>query len=412
MVDYLPRIADAELQRALSRAGATLIEGPRACGKTATAERAANSVVYLDRDPSFEPLLNLDPALALAGETPRLFDEWQLAPRLWNFVRGEVDARGGRPGQFILTGSTAPSVDTSRHTGAGRFARLRMRTMTFFESGFGTGEVSLSDILAGEAPRAADPGVSYEALTERLTVGGWPSHSGLEPEEASANLADYLTTVAQVDVQNLDGVSRDPQRVMRLIRALARSTASEVTLTTLARDETSLSRDAVRSYLAALARIFVLEDQPAWSTHLRSSATLRSEPKRHFADPSLASAALHAGPGALQRDPAFTGQLFESLVVHHLRVFSQPLRGEVYHARDSNGQEVDAIVQLPNGEWSGCEVKLGNDPEVIDRAAAGLVRFAAQVKEPPVSLSVITSAGASYRRADGVNVVALPALAP
>lgn len=408
---YRPRIADGELTRALSRAGAVLIEGPRACGKTETAQMAAGSAAHLDRDPAALRLFEVDPALVLEGETPRLIDEWQLAPQSWNAVRGEVDARRA-VGQFILTGSTAPAADAVRHTGAGRFARMRMRTMTQYELGRSSGQVSLAALIAGEDPRASDPGMSFANLTENLVMGGWPGFQGLSASDVSENLRDYLETVAMADLINVDGVRRDPVRVHRLLRALARSVASEVTLSTLARDETSLSRDAVRDYLGSLKRIFLLEDQPAWSTHLRSSATLRKEPKRHFTDPSLAAAVLQAGPDALRRNPAFTGQLFESLAVHHLRVFAQPLRGAVMHARDSAGREVDVVVQLPDGNWAGFEVKLGAAADVVDAAAAGLRAFAGQVEVEPTSLTVLTSSGPSYRRPDGVNVVGFGALGP
>lgn len=407
---YVARIVDAELGDALRRAGAVLIEGPRACGKTETALQRAASSVHFDREPGITELLNLDPSIVLSGETPRLFDEWQLAPQLWNLVRGEVDARR-QQGQFILTGSTAPVSDAVRHTGAGRFARLRMRGMTLDETGHSTATVSFSSLIAEEKPSAQDPGLNYRDLIDRMVSGGWPGFLRLDPSAAGKNLADYLSTVAELDLREVDGVSRDPIRVRRLFAALARSTASEVSLSTLAKDETSLSRDTVRDYLNALVRIFIVEDQPAWSAHLRSSATLRKEPKRHFVDPSLAAAALGIGPEQLRKEPKFAGQLFESLVVHHLRVYSQSLQGAVAHARDSAGNEVDAIVQFPDGTWHGFEVKLGNQPEVIDNAAAGLLRFSANVdSNPPRSLSVITSMGASYRRRDGVNVIAIGAL--
>jgi len=408
---YQQRVVDQELTGALRRAGATLIEGPRACGKTETALQAAASVVHLDRDSAMRELIDVDLSLILAGETPRLIDEWQIAPELWNAVRGEVDTRQAT-GQFILTGSTAPATDLTRHTGAGRFARVRMRTMTHWEMGWSNGGVSLKDLMNGETPRATAPDVSFGQLTQRLTQGGWPGFRSLSAVDASANLADYLDTVATVDLRMADGVNRDPLRVRRLLTALARSVGREATITTLARDETSLTRDSVRDYLSALERIFIVEDQPAWSTHLRSSATLRKEPKRHFADPSLAVAALNASPQALQRDPAFTGQLFESLVVHDLRVFSQPLRGTVSHTRDSAGREVDAIVSLPNGDWAGFEVKLGSSKETLDAAAVSLLNFAQQVVNAPVSLNVITLTGPSYRRRDGVNVIAFNALCP
>lgn len=406
---YIPRIADDELRRALLRAGAVLIEGPRACGKTETASQVARSEVHVDRDPIVPGLAAVDPMLVLEGPAPRLIDEWQLIPSLWNAVRGAVDERRD-VGQFILTGSTAPSADSTRHTGAGRFARLRMYTMALAEMGKSTAEVSLKSLLSGEAPRASDPGMSFKALTEHLVMGGWPGYQGLTAQDISLNLADYLETVAMLDLRAVDGTDRDPARVSRLLLALARSVGTEVSISTLARDETSLSRDTVRDYLAALERIFLLDNQPAWSTHLRSSATLRKEPKRHLADPSLAAAALGVMPEALQKDPAFTGQLFESLVVHELRAYGAPIRGSVFHARDSAGREVDAIVTLPDGTWAGFEVKLGVTPEIIDGAARGLRAFAEQVSQPSNALTVVVPSGPSYRRADGVNVVALAAL--
>lgn len=409
-LDYAPRVVDGELLSALRRAGAVLVEGPRACGKTETALQVARSSVRLDRDPSIVDLIGIDPTLVLDGAVPRLFDEWQVAPELWNIVRGEVDARREK-GQFILTGSTAPVADAVRHTGAGRFARLRMRTMTLVETGHSTNDVSFSDIMAGRTPRAADANLEYRQLVERIVVGGWPGFQDLTAPEVSQNLRDYLNTVAEIDLFATDGVRRDPIRVRRLFAALARSTATEVSLSTLAKDETSLSRDAVRDYMMALERVFITEDQPAWSTHLRSSATLRQEPKRHFVDPSLATAALGAGVDALLRDPRFTGQLFESLVVQHLRVFAQPLGGVVTHARDSYGRELDGVVTLPDGSWAGFEIKLGHNKEIIDAAAAGLLNFADQVAgSGPSSLTVIVSSGPSYRRRDGVNVVAIGAL--
>ncbi|WP_022870123.1 ATP-binding protein [Yaniella halotolerans] len=406
----MPRVVDAELLSALRRAGAVLMEGPRACGKTETALQVARSSVRLDRDPSIVDLIGIDPTLVLNGAVPRLFDEWQVAPELWNIVRGEVDARREK-GQFILTGSTAPVADAVRHTGAGRFARVRMGTMTLMETGHSTNDISFSDIMHGESPRAADANLSYRQLVERIVVGGWPGFQDLTAPEVSRNLRDYLNTVAEIDLYATDGVRRDPIRVRRLFAALARSTATEVSLSTLAKDETSLSRDAVRDYLTALERVFITEHQPAWSTHLRSSATLRQEPKRHFVDPSLAVAALGAGVDALLQDPRFTGQLFESLVVQHLRVFSQPLGGTVAHVRDSYGGELDGVVTLPDGSWAGFEIKLGHNKEIIDAAATGLLNFADQVVGPdPSSLTVIVSSGPSYRRRDGVNVVAIGAL--
>ncbi len=413
-MEYIPRIADGELDQALERAGAVLIEGPKACGKTETASRRAASVVHLDADPSVPAQIAVDPSLVLEGKRPRLLDEWQLHPVLWNTVRRAVDAAGAR-GQFMLTGSTAPGADAVRHSGAGRFARLRMRTLSLYESGDADATVSLADLLEGSVPRAVAAGLDFDRLLARIASGGWPGLSGLSASATLASIRDYAQTVATVDI-DAAGRTRDPARVMRLMRALARSTATEVTISTLARDEASLSRDAVREYIDALARIFVIEDQPAWSAHLRSSATLRKEPKRHLADPSLALALVGGDAAALRRDLGFAGQLFESLVVHDLRVLAQPLGGDVFHARDSAGREIDAIIQFPSGRWAGFEVKLGASADTVDAAAAGLLGFAANVDadsdaDDPV-LTVVTGTGPSYRRADGVNVVAIGALGP
>lgn len=410
-VSYQPRILDDELCSALARAGAVLIEGPKASGKTATARRRAVSVVNIDTDPSIAGQMAVDATLVLEGEVPRLLDEWQLYPKLWDAVRRTVDERQHR-GQFILTGSTAPTVDARRHSGAGRFARLRMRTMTLSESGHTDGKVSLSAILAGDAPRSPTSPLTFDELLQRIAVGGWPATTDLNLDEALANNRDYVNTIVDVDIHHV-GATRDPLRVRRLLQALARTTGTEASVTTLARDEATLSRDAVREYLDALSRIFIVEDQPAWSAHLRSSATLRKEPKRHFCDPSIAVALLGANATALKRDLAFTGQLFESQVVHDLRALVQPLGGEVFHARDSAGREVDAIIQMPDGQWAAFEVKLGSSEDTVNAAAESLSSFAANVEMQrsgePV-LTIVTGSGASYRRADGVNVVALASL--
>lgn len=407
---YIHRLADGELDAALARAGAVVIEGPKACGKTETASRRVASVVHLDTDPTIPGQMAVDPALVLEGSLPRLLDEWQTYPALWNAVRRAVDATSER-GQFVLTGSTAPAADAVRHSGAGRFARLKMRTLSLFESGHSDGSVSLAAVLDGDEVGSPTVPLTFDPLLERIATGGWPGLAGLPKWDVLASVRDYAETVATVDIETA-GRARDPQRVARLMRALARSTATEVTISTLARDETTLSRDAVREYLDALARIFVVEDQPAWSAHLRSSAVLRKEPKRHFADPSLALALVGGDDSTLRRDLGFAGQLFESLVVHDLRVLAQPMGGQVFHARDSAGREVDAIVQLPSGRWAAFEVKLGASAQTVDGAAGSLRAFAANVADEPPVLTVVTGTGPSYRRADGVNVVAIGALGP
>lgn len=267
-------------------------------------------------------------------------------------------------------------------------------------------------MLEGHAPRQADAPLDFDGLLQHMVVGGWPTSIGLTADDALAANRDYVDTIIDVNIDAV-GRTRDPLRVRRLLQALARSTATEVSISTLARDEATLSRDAVREYLDALTRIFIVENQPAWSAHLRSSAILRKEPKRHLCDTSLAAALVGADAVALRRDLEFAGQLFESQAIHDLRVFAQPLGGEVYHARDSAGREVAAIIQLPDGRWAGFEVTLGAAEETVDGAAETLRNFAANVSgtraEDPV-LAVITGTGPSYRRADGVNVIALSSL--
>ncbi len=407
---YLSRQADSDLEAALRRAGAVVIEGPKACGKTATALQVAASTVEVDTDPNVEQVMATVPHLLLEGPTPRLFDEWHLQPLLWNLIRRRVDEVQGK-GLFILTGSAAPSADLARHSGAGRFARVRMRTMSLHESGHSGGTVRLRDLVAGETIEAGEPDLPFEQLIQRLATGGWPGFLEDALDDKLLGVRDYLQSLVEVDLRSVSEVSHDPARIRRLLRALARGVATEMNLSTLAADA-DLSRDAARAYLGVLARVFAIEDQPAWSSHLRSKATLRQEPKRQLADPSLAVAALETGPEALMRNLAYTGQLFESQVVHDLRVYSGQT---VTHARDTTGAEVDAIVEYQNGVLLLVEAKLGWQAEMIDQAAASLDRFAAKVdpeRHPDVHRVVITGGGYSYRRPDGICVVALSSLAP
>ena len=414
---YLPRIADQELEQRLIYSGAVLVEGAKACGKTETAKQVARSMVLLDTDSQAADALAIDPDLVLGGETPRLIDEWQVEPRVWNHVRRTVDERG-KPGQFILTGSAAPADDATRHTGAGRFARLRMRPMSLFETGFSSGRVSLTAMLAGEPASGKDPEHRLEQIVEQIVTGGWPAARNLPTTAAMALARDYLDQTARLDVERVDGVRRDPRNVAATLKSLARSTASEVSVTTLAKDaggsEGPLARDTIGAYLDSLARIFVLEDQPAWGPHLRSRSILRNAPKRHLVDPSLAVAALGASPEMLTADLSLLGQLFESLVVRDLRVYSQPLFGEVFHYRDNTGLEADAIIQTAAHGWGAVEVKLS--PARVDEAAATLLRLAARIDTsrmgPPKFLAVVTGLGIGYRREDGVNVIPIAMLGP
>ena len=346
-----------------------------------------------------------DPRLLLDGEAPRLFDEWQLHPRLWDFARHEIDRRKAK-GQFIFTGSTAPGVNATRHSGAGRFARLTMSTMTLFESGESDGSVSLRDVVAGKSPAFATPPLAFADLANRMCRGGLPYNVDLSLEDAIQNVRDYMQTVAGVDIHTVGDVTRDSERVRRVLRSIARAVGTELGLQTIATD-VEVSRDTARDYLDALSRIFVSVDQPAWSTHLRTKATLRKSPKRHLADPSFAMAVLERGPHHLVQDPRYFGQLFESLVVHELRALTGKT---VYHARLNTKLEVDAVVSFDDVDLL-VEVKLGYTPEILDHAADTLKRFADQLEQETVLL-IVTSGGPVHRRADGVIVAPIGALGP
>lgn len=416
-MDYRSRVVDAELERRLQSSGAVVIEGPKACGKTETARQVAASEVLLDVDPAAREAMAVDPTLVLAGPTPRLIDEWQVEPRIWNHIRREIDRRG-EPGQFILTGSAIPTDDITRHTGAGRLTRLRMRTMSLFETGHATGDLSLEAMLDGRMASAADPGLTVEDFAERIAVGGWPGLLGLEVEQSIRAVRDYLDEIRRVDVSRVEDTRRDPGRVGRLLRSLARNVATEVSISTLGVDaggaDGELARDTVREYLDALERLMIVEDQAAWATHLRSKSILRQAPKRHFVDPSLAIAALRAMPDRLLRDLELLGFLFESLVIRDLRIHAASVGGEVYHYRDNTGLEVDAIVEAADGRWSAFEVKLG--PARVEEGAANLKKLVERVDTDrvgePGTLGVIVSRGFGYTREDGIAVIPLGALGP
>ena len=415
---YRPRIADRELTTRLTAAGAVVIEGPRVCGKTTTARNAAASEVLMDADPAVPQTMAVDPRLLLEGPTPRLIDEWQAEPAIWNYIRRAVDDRPGL-GHFILTGSAVPPDDITRHTGAGRMSRLRLRPMSLFELGRATGQVSLKRILDGEPAPSLVQDLPLPDLATLICVGGWPGHFRRKSEEAAllAN-RDYLDEIRRVDIRRVDGIGRDPERVGRFLQALARNTATCASIATMARDaggtDHALSDETAGSYLGALERLMVVEQQPPWAPHLRSRSRLRSSPKRHFTDPSLATAALGAGPGTLMKDIPWFGLLFESMVVRDLRVYAQAMGARVYHYRDNTGLEVDVIVDAGPGRWAAFEVKLGQGR--IDEAAASLLRFADRVDTArsgrPAALAVITASGYGYQRPDGVGVIPVGAMGP
>ena len=410
MTPYRARLADNELRRRLGAAGAVVIEGPKACGKTATARQAAASEVLLDVDARARRAITVDPALVLEGAAPRLLDEWQTASEIWNYVRRAVDDRA-RPGQFILTGSAVPADDVTRHTGAGRLTRLRLRPMSLFETGRSSGAVSLRALLAGGAPRSAEADLSVKELAEQVCTGGWPGNLQRSVNQALQANRAYLDEIRRVDVSRVDGTQRDPAKVGDFLRSFARNVATYAAASTMAADLNNHTADA---YLTALERLMIIEDQPAWTPRLRSRSRLRGAAKRHFVDPSLAVAALRADPDRLLRELAWFGFLFESLVIRDLRVYAGSSDAEVLQYRDNTGLEVDAVVQAADGAWAALEIKLGAG--MIDAAAAALRRFAGRVDAArsgaPAALAVIVPGGYGYVRDDGVGVIPLAALGP
>lgn len=411
--NYIARFADAELASRLRATGAVLVEGPRGCGKTQTALRAAKSAVRLDRDQAARRAGELNPALLLDGERPRLIDEWQLVKDVWNEVRGDVDDHPEETGRYILAGSAVPSDDETRHTGSLRITRLRMRPMSLAESGHSSKSVSLAALFAGGGAEAADSGLDIRDIAERIVIGGWPALLRRDPADAMVATQGYLDETCRVDLGRLDGPRHDPENVARLVRSLARCVATEASASTIGADvvgadgQGAINYHTVIDYFKALTRLFVVENLPAWSPALRSRGVLRSSVTRHFVDPSLAAAALGAGPDRLLRDPETLGLLFESLVIRDLRIYGQAIGASVFHYRENTGAEADAILQVRSGQWAAVEVKLGQGD--IDKGANSLLRVAANVDTDrhgnPAFLAVVTGWGYAYRRPDGVFVI-------
>ena len=417
---YINRITDSELQRKLNASGAVLIRGAKACGKTESAKQLAGSILSVDRDEQVPAFMETAPKRLLLGKTPRLIDEWQTQPKLWDYIRHEIDDRR-QTAQFILTGSANPGESAKMHSGAGRFTTLDMRTMSWQELGFSTGKISMKSLFEDGAKTdingIGDAPLALEFIVEKIIIGGFPALLGKTMAQATDLNRAYIDLLAEVDMSQLSNVKRDPVKVRNLLRSLARNTATIVAVPTLEADihekeKGSISRPTIFEYLDALNRLMITEEQPAWNTHIRSSASLRKAPKRHFTDVSLPVAALGADADSLLADLNFTGFLFESLVTHELRIYAQANDAKVFYYRDSSDLEVDAIVQKHNGDWLACEIKLGTGQ--IEQAAASLKKFAATVDpgkiKPPKSLNIITGTGASYTRADGVNVISLASL--
>ncbi len=348
---YLPRIADDILRQALLATGAVCIQGPKWCGKTWTAMQQARSTLMMqdpDQAGNYMSMADAKPSLLLEGEVPRLLDEWQMAPVLWDAVRFAVDKRG-EVGQFILTGSTRPMESEVMHSGTGRISRMRMRTMSLSESGESNGQVSLSQLFDGKEPEGRSE-LEIEELAFALARGGWPAAIGVPQRAALQQAANYLDAIVETDVSEVDGRSRNPARVRALMRSIARNVGASALVATIrsdiAGDDESLSPNTIRAYLTALERLFVIEDQPAWSPALRSKTAIRTTAKRHFVDPSIAVAALRTSPDGLLKDFKTFGFLFESLCIRDLRIYAQRMGGEVFHYRDQTELEADAVVAL------------------------------------------------------------------
>ncbi len=417
MRKYKKRIADQLLTRKLEGKGAVLIEGAKWCGKTTTAEQISKSVLYMsdpEKKAQYLEMAEISPRSLLAGDTPRLLDEWQLAPKLWDAIRFEVDHRD-ELGQFILTGSAVPP-DTGEitHSGTGRFARLKMRPMSLFESGESKGCVSLEDLFRGNREIDGESGISFEQLAFLVCRGGWPGAMDMRETIALEQAFDYCDAVINSDISRVDQVSRDAARTQRLMRAYARhqgtQTANTVIKTDiLANDNTTFDDDTLYSYISALKKIYVVEDMGAWNPNLRSKTAIRTSDTRYFVDPSIASAVLGLGPEDLLNDLNTFGLLFETMCVRDLRVYADALNGQVYHYRDASGLECDAVIHLRNGKYGLIEIKLGGE-KLIEEGAAVLRKLEEKIdtdrmKAPSFKMILTGTGDYSYRRRDGILVV-------
>ena len=420
---YKPRIADRLLERQLEAAGVVLIQGPKWCGKTTTAEQHARSKLYLDDPRTIQSnllLADTDPAVLFQGDYPRLIDEWQLAPKLWDAARFEVSHRG-MPGQLIFTGSAVPpDMSQITHSGTGRFAWLVMRPMSLWESGESNGSVSLEDIFNGQLfSTASANGITLQDIAFLACRGGWPASVSLSRRAALLQAVNYVEAVANSDISRVDNVSRNPDFTLRLMRSYARHQGTQAPISTLYADVAanlsgSMSEDTIASYIQALKKIFVIEDMTAWNPNLRSKTAIRTSDTRYFVDPSIATAASGMGPNDLMQDLNTFGLLFETLAVRDLRVYADALDGKIYHYRDKTGLECDAVIHLRNGNYGLIEIKLGGD-KLIEEGAVVLKKLANKIDtvtmKSPSFMMVLTAVGQyAYRRPDGVLVVPITCL--
>lgn len=421
-MEYIPRIADDLLKKKLSAKGAVLVEGAKWCGKTTTALRQAQSILYMqdpDQVKQNLEIAQIEPSRLLKGKTPRLIDEWQMAANLWDAVRFEVDKRNEK-GQFILTGSAVPpDLREIRHTGTGRIARLKMRPMSLYESGESDGSVSLALLFEGKDDIEGESSASLEDLAFYICRGGWPGAIGLGKDVALEQAFDYFDAVVSADISRVDSVARDEQRTRKLMVSYARAIGSQASMSSIRKDMLSdegesFSEDTLSSYISALRKIFVIEDSQAWNPNLRSKTAIRTSVTRYFTDPSIGTAALGAGPEDLLQDLKTMGLLFENLCVRDLRIYGEALNGTVYHYRDKNGLECDAVVHLRNGSYGLIEVKLGGD-YLVEEGAETLKKFSSKLDtekmKTPAFKMVLTGTGKyAYKRKDGILVVPITCL--
>lgn len=422
MAKYKQRISDKILKRKLQGKGAVLIEGPKWCGKTTTAKQLAES--FLDLGDSMVlkqsvELIELSPSTLLEGKTPRLIDEWQVLPAIWDSIRSEIDKRG-EPSQFILTGSSVlPEATQTIHSGTGRFAHIKMRPMSLFESGESNGSVSLADLFDGKTIEPVSNPLTLDDIAFLTCRGGWPWATLIAKEVALDQAFDYVDSVVNNDIQRVDGVKRNATRAELLLRSYARNISQAAPYSTikndmLANDSNTLDEDTIIDYIQALKKLFVIEDLTAWNPNIRSKAAIRTSDTRHFVDPSIGVAALGLGPKDLIGDLKSFGFFFEDLVVRDLRVFAEALDGKLFHYRDSNGLECDAVLHRRNGSYALIEVKLGGEKN-INEGAENLIKLASiidiQKMRSPSFMAVIIAAGKyAYQRNDGVFVIPIGCL--
>ena len=417
---YLKRIADRVLQDRLAASGAVLIEGPKWCGKTRTALENSKSHLFMqdpDKAISYLKAADTKPSLLLKGDTPRLLDEWQTAPVLWDAVRFMVDQRG-KSGQFILTGSAVPKDNVVQHTGTGRISRLLMRPMSLYESMESNGSVSLKALFDGETEIDNFSTLTIEQIAFAIVRGGWPASIGESEKIALRHAIDYVEAIINADVSRVDGIEKNPVRVRALLRSLSRNISTLATIRTIHDDiamgdaDESISEKTISQYLGALDRIFVTENLPAWNPALRSKTAIRTSPKRQFVDPSIAAAVMRLTPSRLLEDFNYFGFLFESLCDRDLRIYAEAIDGQVFHYRDGSGLEADAVIALNDGRWAAVEVKLGS--KEIEDAAVHLLELKNKVNtekmREPSFLMILTGTEIAYRREDGVYVVPLGCL--